>query len=54
MTVVDAKAVDVITRPPLEALQDENVNGPVGAVDSDTATPLSNHPSPVGDASVIG
>ena len=54
VTVVDAKTVDAIMSPPPETLQDENENGPLGAVDRDTATPRSNQPSPVGDVKVIG
>lgn len=54
VTVVVAKVEDAIARPPLAALQDENENGPLGAVDRDTPTPLSNQPSPVGDIKVIG
>jgi hypothetical protein len=49
VTVVDAEAEDAITRLPLEALHDENANGPDGDVDIETATPLSNQPSPVGE-----
>ena len=52
VTVVVAEIDDAITKLPLDELQDEKENGPEGAVDKVTATPLSNQPSPVGDVSV--
>lgn len=48
VTVVDAEFEEASMRPPLEALHDENTNGPDDDVDIDTATPLSNQLSPVG------
>ena len=54
VTVVDAKDGDAIARPTPEELQDENENGPVGAVERETVAPLSNQPSPVGEAKAIG
>ena len=52
VTVVVAEVEEAITRLPLDALQDEKENGPEGAVVRVAATPLSNHPSPVGDVNV--
>ncbi len=56
VTVVEAEVADAIARLPLDAVHtvDESAKAPDAEAESDTELPESYHPSPVGEAPMVG